>query len=150
MRPLKEAHPTPDQLAAFDLGQLRAAEWQEVERHVAACAECCQKLEELPDDPLVQLVRQAVSRPAETMDQLIGTTASTAPAVPARMPPELQNHPRYRVIEVLGAGGMGVVFKAEHRLMERTVALKVIAQRLVENRGAVERFRQEVKAAARL
>ena len=45
---------------------------------------------------------------------------------------------------------MGVVYQAEHRLMERTVALKVVNPRLVSDASAVERFHQEVKAAARL
>src|SRR5262249_28168159 len=59
-------------------------------------------------------------------------------------------HPRYRVLEALGAGGMGVVFKVEHRLMERVVALKVISRSLTDRPELVARFRQEVKAAARL
>jgi serine/threonine-protein kinase len=50
----------------------------------------------------------------------------------------------------IGAGGMGVVYRAEHRLMERPVALKVISPRLLENTEAVERFHTEVKAAAKL
>lgn len=45
---------------------------------------------------------------------------------------------------------MGVVYQAEHRLMERTVALKVIHARLLSSNLAVERFRLEVKAAAKL
>jgi len=143
-------HPTADQLAAFDLGQLPAAEWREVERHIAACKECCQKLESLPEDALVRLVRESASKAAETMDQFTGSTGTSGNAAPAQVPPELVDHPRYRILEVLGSGGMGVVFKAEHRLMERTVALKVIAHQLVDNAAAVERFRQEVKAAARL
>src|SRR5207237_348909 len=66
------------------------------------------------------------------------------------VPPELRDHPRYRVLRVLGAGGMGVVYQAEHRLMERPVALKVLNAALLRRPGAVERFRREVKAAARL
>jgi serine/threonine protein kinase len=143
------SHPTADQLAAFDLGQLQAAEWRDVERHIAACTICCQKLENLPEDAIVRLVRESASRAAETIDQVAASTGAAA-ATSSRVPPELIDHPRYRIIEVLGAGGMGVVFKAEHRLMERTVALKVIASTLVENPAAVERFRQEVKTAARL
>jgi eukaryotic-like serine/threonine-protein kinase len=45
---------------------------------------------------------------------------------------------------------MGVVYLAEHRLMERQVAIKVINKSLVENPEALERFHREVRAAARL
>ena len=45
---------------------------------------------------------------------------------------------------------MGDVYKAEHRLMDRPVALKVIKPQLVRNEAAVQRFRREVQAAARL
>jgi len=75
----------------------------------------------------------------------------TAPLpVDPGIPRELADHPRYRVLELLGAGGMGRVYKAEHRIMERLVALKVINRNLIENPAAVERFRREVKTAARL
>src|SRR5205807_7459616 len=59
-------------------------------------------------------------------------------------------HPRYPVLELLGSGGMGAVYRAEHRLMERHVALKVINPGLMDKPALVERFRREVKAAARL
>jgi serine/threonine protein kinase len=72
-----------------------------------------------------------------------------APAEPT-LPPELVNHPRYRILRLLGVGGMGTVYQAEHRVMERCVALKVIRTDLTSNAGAVERFRREVKAAAKL
>jgi WD40 repeat protein len=63
---------------------------------------------------------------------------------------DLAGHARYRITRLLGQGGMGAVYEAEHRLMERTVALKVIRPALMADEGAVERFRREVKAAARL
>ncbi len=79
---------------------------------------------------------------------------SIDPALPATLqsavPPALADHPRYRVLEVLGEGGMGIVYKAEHRVMKRAVALKVIAAHLVAHPEAVARFRREVEAAARL
>ena len=62
----------------------------------------------------------------------------------------LAEHSRYQVLEMLGAGGMGAVYKAEHRLMKRLVALKVINPSLVDRPELVERFRREVQAAARL
>jgi tRNA A-37 threonylcarbamoyl transferase component Bud32 len=66
------------------------------------------------------------------------------------VPPELVGHPRYQVLERLGSGNMGAVFKARHQVMERTVALKVIHPSLTEDADATARFQREVKAAARL
>ena len=72
------------------------------------------------------------------------------PLAVAGLPEELNDHPRYRVVAALGAGGMGAVYRAEHRLMDRPVALKVIRGDLLGNEAMVERFRREVKSAARL
>ncbi|MGA2620565.1 MAG: serine/threonine-protein kinase, partial [Thermoguttaceae bacterium] len=57
---------------------------------------------------------------------------------------------QYVVLDKLGEGGMGVVLKARHRWMERTVAIKVLASGAMKQPGAVERFHREVKAAAKL
>ncbi len=72
------------------------------------------------------------------------------PGPPPDLPPELANHPRFRVVRELGRGGMGVVYQAEHRMMERRVALKVIRRALLDHPDALARFHAEVKAAARL
>jgi eukaryotic-like serine/threonine-protein kinase len=66
------------------------------------------------------------------------------------LPAELLVHPRYQILQLVGLGGMGAVYKAEHRLMGRLVALKVISRELIRDASAVPRFRQEVRAAARL
>jgi serine/threonine protein kinase len=62
----------------------------------------------------------------------------------------LAGHPRYHLLQLLGTGGMGSVYRAQHRLMERSVALKVINPNLGKKPAMVERFQREVKAAARL
>jgi hypothetical protein len=72
------------------------------------------------------------------------------PQVPEAIPPELTAHERYRVVRLLGAGGMGTVYEAEHLVMQRPVALKVIKRALTAKADALERFRREVRAAARL
>jgi serine/threonine protein kinase len=56
----------------------------------------------------------------------------------------------YLVLDQLGQGGMGVVLKAQHRRMERVVALKVLSPSITSTPGLLRRFQREMKAAARL
>jgi serine/threonine protein kinase/outer membrane protein assembly factor BamB len=57
---------------------------------------------------------------------------------------------RYKLLDRIGKGGMGVVFKARHAVMDRIVALKVMSRALLNNSQAVARFNREVKTAAAL
>jgi tRNA A-37 threonylcarbamoyl transferase component Bud32/Leucine-rich repeat (LRR) protein len=56
----------------------------------------------------------------------------------------------YIILEKIGQGGMGTVFRARHRRMNRVVALKVLPQALSSIPEAIARFQREVEAAARL
>ena len=56
----------------------------------------------------------------------------------------------YIVLDRLGKGGMGQVYKARHRVMERVVALKVLPSQSTKSDESVKRFHREVRAAARL
>jgi hypothetical protein len=173
-----EVHPSVEELAAFTLGTLGDETQASIEAHVAACTSCQLRAAAAPGDTLVELVRcvhTRSSRGADTVTEAVaqlqtpaplavdsetGTlTPSVAPCAPAEpdrpevpdiMPPELARHERYRLVRLLGAGGMGAVFEAEHRVMQRPVALKVIKRAYTVSGGALERFRREVRAAARL
>ncbi len=57
---------------------------------------------------------------------------------------------RYRIIKTLGAGGMGTVFLAEHALIKRKVAIKILHQDLATNADVIERFMNEARAAGTL
>ncbi len=56
----------------------------------------------------------------------------------------------YILLRPIGAGGVGRVFKARHRQMDRLVALKLLSEKALDRPDAVRRFRREIKAAARL
>ncbi|MCA9067634.1 MAG: serine/threonine protein kinase, partial [Planctomycetaceae bacterium] len=56
----------------------------------------------------------------------------------------------YVVVDQIGAGGMGEVYKAYHQKLKREVAIKVLPVQLISNEQAIRRFHREAQAAARL
>jgi WD40 repeat protein len=150
-------HPKLEQLAAFRQGSLDEEELAEIENHLADCAVCCRSLQTLPDDSFLLLVRKSFDVPPlpvvagenpGPLETRIGVQAAAAARRGFEVPPDLAAHPRYDIVELLGSGGMGTVYRAQHRLMERLVALKVIRHDLTSRPAVVERFGREVKAAA--
>ena len=57
---------------------------------------------------------------------------------------------RYEVIEIVGSGGMAIVYKAKDRLLDRFVAVKMLREELQDDKEFVERFKAEARSAASL
>jgi serine/threonine protein kinase len=74
-------------------------------------------------------------------------TPHPAPAPPPGAPPQIAG---YQLLDQLGQGGMGQVYKARHLHMGRTVAVKLIRPDRLTHADAVRRFQREARAAARL
>ena len=55
---------------------------------------------------------------------------------------------RFQITEVLGGGGMGMVYRAKHLLMQRDVAIKILHTKMVGNADALKRFKVEAQAAS--
>src|SRR6476660_4039859 len=64
------------------------------------------------------------------------------------MDPEKISH--YRILQKLGAGGMGVVYLAEDMKLGRKVAIKILGQEFTTNKDRLNRFEQEASAASNL
>ena len=148
-------HPTRTQLAAFAAGKLEEDQVEAVAKHLDACPACSKVAATIPPDSISERL-QAGHRPiraaswSSASPSLQGALSGSIMSVPMPLPAELAEHPKYRIVRELGHGGMGVVYLADHRIMERQVAIKVINKALIENVDAVQRFHSEVRAAAKL
>ncbi len=179
MTVVNDPHPSVELLAQYNLGKLDDPPTAQVEGHVATCETCARTLANLPGDTLIAMLQRQPETKADetqfsdlapppippaqqqtlpptaeqgTLPPGVGSTRFTEDSAGACMglPPALANHGRYQILERLGEGGMGSVYKAQHRMMNRPVALKIINPQLINHPGAVERFHREVQAAARL
>lgn len=136
-------HPSLEQLSGYVLGTLTEPQVDTVATHLASCDTCDElvnQLETQPDD-LIQLLRTAekggpldpACQEAMALVQAMtpgkagaGEPQVVAPSRRDEIPPELAQIGPYRLLEKLGQGGMGAVYKALHQKLKRTVAIKIL------------------------
>ena len=126
-----------DELAEEFAERYRRGERPSLQEYVDRCPEMADEIREL--FPALVEVEQA----EEVLEGQPRSAAS--PSAPA-----LRQVGDYRVIREVGRGGMGVVYEAEQVSLGRRVALKILPGVVAKDRKALERFRREARAAARL
>jgi serine/threonine protein kinase len=161
MHAQQATHPSADTLQAFGLGKLTDSLLVDtVLRHVESCPECREKGTAICGDSFVQGLRRArensdapiPTRQLSDIGQVMKSAdyaLTTQPEV-LDLPPELRDHPQYEIQGELGRGGMGVVYLAKNKLMERLEVLKVVNKSMLNRPGALERFLREIRSAAQL
>ncbi len=149
-------HPSVDLLIALASGKLDEGTAERVFDHLDNCMTCREAATPLG---VGQRTLFTWSEFPAGNDSLIPQTtpadsarplASAEGGVVPNLPVELRNHPEYEVIALLGAGGMGEVYLAEHRLARQRYVLKVIHTQLRDKAGVKERFLREIRTAVSL
>lgn len=130
--------PDENRLSAWALGFCSAEESQELSAHVEDCDACRGVFAALARTNELPVVGPLVS----------GGLLSAPPALPASRGDVIAG--KYEVGEAIGAGGMGVVFRARHLQLNTTVALKFIRPEHASDAGVASRFLREARAASRL
>src|SRR5262245_11974445 len=139
------ACPPESELADFGLGRLRSGAAETIAAHLETCDDCRQMVAAVSGDSFVERLKEARDRtPDQAARKSVESTVSlrsVAPSVdssqgpavarkPATIPPELASHADYELIKELGRGGMGVVYLARNRMMDRLEVLKVVNKAL--------------------
>jgi serine/threonine-protein kinase len=144
---------TEPDLRAFALGELPEPLADAVARHLEGCPDCEARVGRWDDlsDPAIQALRRAERGPADpTLDAPSGGTSVGADAPPRGSLPEAFGPAGFTVLEELGRGGAGVVYRARQHQPDRVVALKCLLAGAYSGGEQRARFLAEADAIARL
>ena len=153
--------PSDQDLKAYALGQLRLEEIDQVAEHVDTCPPCedtVANLESLGDTVMTGLRSPATSEVADD-DQLqralsfvrkIGEQSSADASAANDTAPPIGHLREYELLEKLGEGGMGAVYKARHGKLDKIVAIKILPAEKMKDPQAVARFEREMRAVGKL
>lgn len=160
------SHPSAKNLAAFANGELGETEAAEITMHLESCVACddtLQSFETQQDDIIAQLQSPPIVDPYTTeflgRHSVDGLESSFKLLLAQKKPSEnvvgdklldVGSIRDYALLEQIGRGGMGAVYKARHTGLDRIVAIKVLPTDRLEDPAAIARFKREWKAVAKV
>jgi hypothetical protein len=160
--PMTVECPSHELLSRYAIGELDDDASDDIERHLAVCPACEDSLAQCDseEDSLMRHLPLAASQAVEPLSQPPGWLAqlrtgpleavTAAPALAPRASEPPAEFSSYELLGVLGHGGMGVVYRARHRQLDRLVALKVLSPRLMATAEARRRFEREIRVLGSL
>jgi RND family efflux transporter MFP subunit len=146
-------------LLQYSIGVLPDDQSDDLSGHIDSCADCQATILTLEDaeDTLINGLRTPRSESClaepefqAAMAEALATPAARKGAVPFSRSAMPQTLGEYQLLEELGRGGMGRVYKALHTKLDRVVALKILSRGRVGDPQAIARFEREMKAVGRL
>lgn len=156
---------TRDELHAFTLGKLNESQALSIEQHLDNCAVCEETVAVLDDatDSMLRQLRTDHSEPTDEqpsakeyqqaiheLKQIVLSRSSDLMQAASSVAMEPMRLRDYELLEPLGAGGMGTVYRARHTRLETFVALKLLPTRHTPDELAVHRFQREMRAIGQL
>ncbi len=165
--------PQTEQLADYAFGKLSEGGATDVEQHLELCAKCVETMQgiEAASDELTDSLRKSGTMPSPRFldEDSFRSVVAALESLPlesdarqqlrsdslvrsdsAAIVQDGQMLGQYRLIQVAGRGGMGVVFKARHSRLGNTVAIKVLSADRSPDSDHKSRFRREMEAAGKV
>ncbi len=155
------------QLRAYLLGRLSEPESEQLEAHLQQCTLCEETVANLEaDDTLAGHLRSIKADADEPEDESVAVVARqikqrvSQDLAMASASSQTENSPEpsglagpldgYELLERIGRGGMGAVYRARHQRLDRFVAVKLLPPRIARDPEAIARFQREMRAVGRL
>lgn len=151
--------PPPERLRAFLSGKLEADDAESLSLHLESCQACERSAVQLESDPdtlveLLQSERPAPSTPAPSpslnSESSVVESSESEPSDRNNLEAVPKVLGQYELLSRLGVGGMGAVYLARHRSLDKQVAVKMLPALPAENSEFVHRFQREMRAAGKL
>ena len=157
-----------DKLRDYALGRMPEEQWDRVASHIQICAACEDTILSLDGtaDSMLDHLQMPPSQSIEGTPEYLAGMAKLQNQLDQGSPTSSQDSNSdlpgnidarsldvvrdYKLISILGAGGMLTVYKAIHTKLDRVVALKLLPTRRIGNADAIVRFEREMKAIGKL